>query len=204
MQIKKFTGYKDFCAEAIQALGKMKGEHDSVMVAAFYEDAMALIKEFARYDIVVLHSLDIQDFGWANYDREYYITLAKNIEGHEGEYALYCEKAYLSDKDVYLYGECDIAYFANDCHSRMLNRIVSNQRYEVSFFDDEEYDEDKSCFDDCDCADCPYDNSDDVYVNEDMKGFTISSSDKHGYSCVSFYSTDEEQVKEMLKYYRKL
>lgn len=200
MQIKKFNGYKEFCTEVIQTMDNIKGTYASIMVAAFYEDAVALIKEFARYDIVTLYSLDIQDFLWDGYDREYCITLVKNLDGHEGEYALHCEKAYLKEKDVYLYGECDIAYFANDCHSRMLSRNSSGTCYEVRFFDDEEED----CIAECDCQDCMCSTKHEVHLNEDMKGFTISSSDKHGYSCISFYSTDEKYVHDMLKYYREL
>ena len=42
-----------------------------------------------------------------------------------------------------------------------------------------------------------------IKMDDDMKGFSISTSDDYGYSSFSSYSTDEDLVRKMLKNYKK-
>lgn len=79
---------------------------------------------------------------------------------------------------------------------------TSEYEYVYTFaLEDESVDEHEDC--DGDCEHCPYgDEADDVELNEDTHGFTISGSDGKGTWSHSFYSTDQELVKEMLKLWR--
>ena len=185
MKTKKFEDFSSFCKDVIDSMESVK---QTISIACFYEEATEIIKYLSRYDKVRLFSIELRDFMWNGYDKEYYITLSKD---EEGDYLLYCEQAYVEEKDIYLFVECDIAYIVEDCSSRIIKRMSSNVSYETRFFDDEE--------DVCSCKTCDCKTE----IDEDMKGFTISTSDDYGYSSFSFHATDKNLVKEILRLYKK-
>lgn len=189
MEIKKYNDYSEFVKSVMD---NMESVRQNITIVAFYEDASAILKHIAKYEKSILHSIDIHDYMWENYDSEYYITLSKD---DEGDYLIYCEKAYDDKKDVYLYGESNIVYIAEDCSAKVLKRLYSDIYYEVRFFDDEEDDFDKMVK--------TMMNVDEIEMDEDMKGFTVSRSDDYGFSTFSFHSTDEDLVKRVLKDYKK-
>jgi hypothetical protein len=190
MKVRNFSDFSSFCKDVIDNMESVK---QTISIACFYEDAVEIVKGLSKYDKVRLFSIELRDFMWDGYDNEYYITLSKD---EEGDYLLYCEKAYVKEKDIYFFVECDIAYIAEDCSSRIIKRMSSNVFYETRFFDDEE--------DFCSCEKCADKlKIGEIEIDEDMKGFTVSTSDDYGYSSFSFHATDENFVKEILKLYKK-
>lgn len=189
MQVKNFDEFSKFADEIILNMNNVK---NNITIVAYYEDAVEILRELIKTDKVDIYSIDIHDYYWDNYDNEYYITVSKSEDG----YILYCEKAYNVKKDIYLYSETNILYIASDCNSRILQRINSDVAYEVRFCDDDEED-------DFDKMVKTMMNVEEIKMDEDMKGFTISHSDDYGYSSFSFHSTDESLVRDMLKNYKK-
>ena len=104
-------------AEAMYNEIANKGKNE-VMFVGFYEDAIEVIKELMMFDEVMPHSLEIHPVDWDWYDREYYVTLDKNLE-------LWCEEGYNlnEDNEFYYESEADVLFIADDCNSVILRKI---------------------------------------------------------------------------------
>lgn len=202
MDIRNFKTYEDF---AYAVIGKMSSVESTIDIVCFYEDAKQIIRELILTGACTIGCIDIAYEACNGYELEYYLSVSKM----DDEWQIWCQEAFDKDKDIYLYGEADICYIFGDCNSRILRRLKSPIVYEVHVDEmDEEYEDDICMCPEC-CAEREMNNKkssvphSDIKMDDDMKGFTISSSDDYGYSSFSFHSTDESLVKEMLKVYKK-
>lgn len=209
MDSKVFESYEDFACEIVQ---KMQYVEDAIDIVCFYEDARTMIRELILTGACTVGCVDIHDPEWKGYDKEYYITVSKVIDD---EWTIWCEPAMREHETDYIYGEADICYLFDNCSSRIIKRIKSSLCYETTIADKDDFE----CDGDCANYDLNENQDIDSYFNhtkvqhkpktenikmdDDMKGFTISTSDDYGYSSFSFHSTDESLVKEMLKNYKK-
>jgi len=199
---------------------------ECVSAVCHYELATALLSELIQSDIPI-GQIDISDYEWSGYDREYMVTI---MDGN-----VYCNQAYGRkvdgySKDEYIESSSDIVYVHQDCNSKILKYIDCDEIYEFSIYDVDEFTD----FDDieCDCFECKHDEclcdrcSDVDDDNDDEDDGTISycsdsstvSKDKNGkptgftrsWSIVdedgtyqsttySYYCSDEDMLRKAAK-----
>lgn len=132
-----FDDFEDLACDIADAYDSLKCEDfEDVAIIAKYEEARKIIKELIciGYDI---HSLEIHDELWENYNSEFIISLYDN--------ELWCEPM-LREKG-YIDEESPVIYVLNNCSSKVIPYCKGKVVYEVSVGDDEdEYD--------CDCSEC--------------------------------------------------
>jgi len=164
------------------------------MFVGKYEDAADVIKYLLTYDDTLVSNITINDFEIYGYDKEFYVSL-------DTEKMVWCEKAYCEENSDYLMTEEPFVLVADDCNSAVLKKIISNNILEVSFEDEEECD--------CNCSCCGCNDNHEVItrVAKDkdgkMKGFEKSWTTNDGNynyeTTYSFYSSNENMLKEMLE-----
>ena len=205
MDIRNFESFEDLAFEVVE---KMQCVEDGIDIIALYDDAREIIRELILTGACTVGSMELHDPEWCGYNKEFYITVSKCFDD---EWTIWCEPAMRENETEYIYGEADICYLLDNCSSRIIHRIKSSVLYETSIVGEGAEFE---C--DGDCANCDLNEdfgdamkiqkkpkTETINMDDDMKGFTISTSDDYGYSSFSFHSTDESLVKEMLKIYKK-
>ena len=135
MKRLEFYDYEEFACAVADIYDSLKGEDfEDVAIIAKYEEARQIIKELLclGYDI---HSLEIHDELWENYNSEFIISLYDN--------ELWCEP--MLRENGYIDEESPIIYVLNNCSSKVIPYCKGKVVYEVSVGDDE---------DGCDCSEC--------------------------------------------------
>lgn len=186
-----FEDYKDFACAVSDTYDRVKSddEYNSVDVVAKYEDAKEIIRELIGIGYGIAF---IDKFGnpeWDGYDDAFVISLLDD--------EIWCEPV---KRDAgYIFVEADVVYIFDDCNSKIIPKIESDEVYEVGIGN--EYDECDGDCENCDCHDDTY-----LHTSEDedgnTHGFTASRSDGDSYMSYSFYSSDElshEDIQKMLK-----
>lgn len=174
---------------------------NEVMFVGCYEDAVSVIKNLLIFDEITPYHICIKSEDWDGYDKEYYVTL-------DDKFNIWCEKAYSFELNNYLYDETERLFIADDCNSIILNKIICNKdsMYEVSYNLDDECE----CGDNCECCQCSEKNNNHeetthVVIDKDgtIRGFEKSWSthadDMDYHSTYSFFSSNEDILKNMLE-----
>lgn len=185
-----FEDYENFACAVSDIYDRVKSddEYNSVDVVAKYEDAKEIIREFVGigYDIAFINELANPE--WDGYDDAFVISLLDD--------EIWCEP--VKRKDGYIFVEADVVYIFDDCNSKIIPKIESDEVYEVEIGN---YD---GC--DGDCENCPSHDETYLHTSEDedgnTHGFTASKSDGDFYMSYSYYSSDElshEDIQKMLK-----
>ena len=122
---------------------------ECISVVCHYELATALLSELIQSDIPI-GQIDISDYEWSGYDREYMVTI---MDGN-----VYCNQAYGRkvdgySKDEYIESSSDIVYVHQDCNSKILKYIDCDEIYEFSIYDVDDFDDFE-----CDCFKCRHEN----------------------------------------------
>ena len=128
-----FEDFEDLACDVADTYDSLKCEDfEDVAIIAKYEEARQIIKELIciGYDI---HSLEIHDELWENYDAEFIISLYDN--------KLWCEPM-LREKG-YIDEESPVIYVLDNCSSKVIPYCKGKTVYEVTVGDDE-----------CSCDDC--------------------------------------------------
>lgn len=184
-------------------------ELSDITVVACYNAAKEIVTNLIcmGYKMYDIHLCDPEIDAYFN---EYYISL--NSDG------VWCERA-IGDKG-YLFTESSLVYVLDDCSSKVLNNIESENIIEVcvGFCDecDEHRNKNVRVGQDDDCNECEF--LDDCLKLEkeffdkgsgsieltcdDMPGFSLCKETDNSSTRISFYSTDKDLVKEMAKFYR--
>lgn len=174
MEKKQYENIMEFCEDLVDTYECLEDEDNmGVSVVAKYEEAKEIISCLCIFDYDI-NFIEIEPIECDGYSDEYIISLVND--------EIYCEKNKRDGK--YLYSESDYAFVFDDCNSKCLNYIHSDTFYEVSIFDEENFELEDEFEDDCDCA---------VSVDSDgdMHGFTLQKSSEDSYSSISFYSTEK-------------
>ena len=110
-------------------------DEEDVVIISKYEEARQIIKELLciGYD---LHSVEIHDDLWENYDAEYVISLYDN--------SVWCEP--MLRENGYIEEEAPVIYVLDNCSSKVIPYCKGKNVYEVTVGDDE-----CSC-DECECV----------------------------------------------------
>lgn len=138
-----FDDHEDFACAVSDVYDRVKSddEYNSVDVVAKYEDAKEIIRELVGigYDIAFINELANPE--WGGYDDAFVISLLDD--------EIWCEP--VKRKDGYIFVEADVVYIFDDCNSKIVPKIESDEVYEVGIGDfDDEYD------DECTCSECKY------------------------------------------------
>ena len=133
-----FDDFEDFACAVADTYDALDGEDfEDVAIIAKYEEARQIIKELLclGYDI---HSLEIHDYLWENYDAEFIISLYDN--------ELWCEP--MLRENGYIKEQAPVIYVLDNCSSKVIPYCKGKTVYEVSVGDDED---DECCCDECKC-----------------------------------------------------
>ena len=185
-----FEDYEDFACVVSNTYDRIKSddEYNSIEVVAKYEDAKEIIRELIGMGYGIAFINELADPEWDGYDDAFVISLLDD--------EIWCEP--VKRKDGYIFVEADVVYVFDDCNSKIIPKIESDEVYEVEVGN----------YDDCDgdCENCP--SHDETYLhtseNEDgnTHGFTASRSDGDSYMSYSYYSSNKlshEDIQKMLK-----
>lgn len=102
-----------------------KDELNSVCVIAKYEEAREILSTLISSMGYGIACIDISDVLANNYADEYVISLFEN--------KVWCEPA--KRGNVYLTLECDYVYLLDNCNSKIIPKIESDEVYEVGIGD---------------------------------------------------------------------
>lgn len=178
----------------------IEDDFEDVMFVGMYDDAIAVLKTLSQFDETNLYYIDIAPEGFNKYNKEYFITLKDNMD-------IWCEKGYDIDNNCYLIDSTECLFIADDCNSTILKTIEcdKNNIYEVGYNLEEECE--GNC-EECHCDEEMNDNRHEaitrVATDEDgkLRGFEKSwethEDGLHYHSTYSFYSSNEDMLKDML------
>ena len=128
-----FDDFEDLACDIADTYDSLDGEDfEDVAIIAKYEEARQIIKEllYLGYDI---HSVEIHDDLWENYDAEYVISLYDN--------SIWCEP--MLRKNGYIEEYAPVIYVLDNCSSKVIPYCKGKNVYEVTVGDDE-----------CGCDEC--------------------------------------------------
>lgn len=179
-----FENIESLVCDIADKFDSLTDEFVDVSVIAKYDEMKEIIRELIcmGYDIA---SLEIHKEEFEEYWDEYILSITKE----SGTPVIWCEK--FKRENGYITEDSSITYVMDNCSSKVIPNVKSKIQFEVSLNDDNE----------CNCGDCDckYTESskDD---NGETHGFTQSwTGDNGSYYSRSFYSSDTDLVKEMLK-----
>ena len=173
-----FNDFEDLACSVADTYDSLKGkDYEDVAIIAKYEEARQIIKELLciGYDI---HSINIIDEEYGEYDAEYIISI------YDDE--IWCEQ--MLRENGYLTDDSPVMYVLDNCSSKVIPYCKGKTVYEVSVGIDED--------DECGCDECECACKKDIYVETDgdMHGFSVNHSGENGWSSYSFYSTNMDLV----------
>lgn len=136
-----FEDYEDFACAVSDAYDKVKSndEYNSVDIVAKYEDAKEIIRELIGIGYGIAFIDELADPEWDGYDDAFVVSLLDD--------EIWCEPV-KRDRE-YIFVEADVVYIFDDCNSKIIPKIESNEVYEVEIGNE---------YDDCDgdCENCDY------------------------------------------------
>ena len=132
-----FEDYEDFACTVSDVYDRVKSddEYNSVDVVAKYEDAKEIIRELVGIGYGIAFINELADPEWDGYDDAFVISLLDD--------EIWCEP--VKRKDDYIFVEADVVYIFDDCNSKIIPKIESDEVYEVEIGNE---------YDDCDCENC--------------------------------------------------
>ena len=172
-----FDDFEDLACSVADTYDSLKGEdYEDVAIIAKYEEARQIIKEllYIGYDI---HSVNIIDEEYGEYDAEYIISLYGDEVWCE---PMLREKGYITD-------DSPVMYILDNCSSKVIPHCKGKTVYEVTVGE-----EDCDC-DECECA-CQKDEKQDT---------TSTPTTKSTYKINNKEVTKEEFDKEFEKFEEK-
>ena len=128
-----FDDFEELACDITDTYDSLDGEDfEDVAIIAKYEEARQIIKEllYLGYDI---HSVEIHDDLWENYDAEYVISLYDN--------SIWC--APMLREHGYIEESAPVIYVLDNCSSKVIPYCKGKNVYEVTVGDDE-----------CGCDEC--------------------------------------------------
>lgn len=176
-------------------------EGNEVTFIGLYDDVSAIIGALIVYgeDELTIERIDIEPVELDGYDKEYYVSLTKDME-------LWCCKAYTPEHGCYLFDETGVVFIADDCNSKIIESVDYDEIFEVGYAHDE-----LECDGDCEnCNKEPDKHEVITRVTMDdagkLRGFEKSwDSTEDGitfHSTYTFYSSDEKMLRDMLENFK--
>ena len=185
-----FSDLENFCSFILDVYEDNLNEDFDLDIVVHYDFAKDIISTLSQYYDMCYVGIEKPDFD--GYNREYIISL--NADG------LWCTPAFRDDH--YIHDEPQMLFIHEDCNSALLKTIKCEDSYEICFAEEVEFDGD--------CEKCPFADledgvldEEDFEIDDDLHGFTLSTTDDGSYKYISFYSTEKIDdigvVKELIK-----
>ena len=117
-----FNDFEDLACSVSDTYTSLKDEgFDDIAIIAKYEEAKHIIKNLLciGYDV---HSIEIHDYLWDNYDAEFVISLYDN--------KVWCEP--FLRENGYINEESPVIYILDNCSSKVIPHCKGKNVYEVS------------------------------------------------------------------------
>ena len=117
-----FNDFEDLACSVSDTYASLKDEgFDDIAIIAKYEEAKHIIKNLLciGYDV---HSIEIHDYLWDNYDAEFVISLYDN--------KVWCEP--FLRENGYINEESPVIYILDNCSSKVIPHCKGKIVYEVS------------------------------------------------------------------------
>ena len=132
-----FEDYEDFACAVSDVYDRVKSddEYNSVDVVAKYEDTKEIIRELIGIGYGIAFINELADPEYDGYDDAFIISLLDD--------EIWCEP--VKRKNGYIFVEADVVYIFDDCNSKIVPKIESDEVYEVEIGDF-----------DYDCENCDY------------------------------------------------
>ena len=124
-----FNDFEDLACSVSDTYASLKDEgFDDIAIIAKYEEAKHIIKNLLciGYDV---HSIEIHDYLWDNYDAEFVISLYDN--------KVWCEP--FLRENGYINEESPVIYILDNCSSKVIPHCKGKNVYEVSVGIGEDY-----------------------------------------------------------------
>lgn len=169
---------------------------EAVTFVGHCEDVVLILKYLLVFDETTPCCINIEDVELNGYEKEYYISLDINMN-------VWCSPAYKYKTGDYFFLETDRLYIANDCNFELLGYVEceNDEVYEVT------YDSDDEC--QGEDTNVPEKDSHEIITrvarDKDgrLRGFEKScntvENGMHYHSTYSFYSSNEDMLKNMLE-----
>ena len=177
-----FEDYGEFACIVSGAYDRVKldDKYTSVNVIAKYEDAKEIICKLVEMGYGISFITDFADPGFDGYDDAFVISLLDD--------EIWCEP--VKREKGYIFVEAEVVYIFDDCNSKIIPKIESDEVYEVEMSD--EYDDCDN--DECNCCNChEYTccNENKVVLDRDddgnIHGFTSFKGNDYGYAKHELY-----------------
>ena len=122
-----FEDYEDFACAVADTYDRVKSDdkYNSVDVVAKYEDTKEIIRELVGmgYGIAFINKLANPEYN--GYDDAFVISLLDD--------EIWCEP--VKRKDGYIFVEAEVVYIFDNCNSKIIPKIESDELYEVEIGD---------------------------------------------------------------------
>lgn len=174
---------------------------NEVMFVGHYEDIVMVFKELLIFDDTVPYHIKMTSEDLNGYDKEYCIILDNDMN-------IWCEPAYITKENSYLYLFTERLFIADDCNSAILKNVEcdNDDIYEVSYDLDHECECDGKC-EHCHCSEKDDNHEEITHVAVDKNGtirgfeksWSIHEDGMDYHSTYSFYSSNEDMLKNMLE-----
>lgn len=132
-----FEDYEDFACAVSDTYDRVKSndEYNTIDVVAKYEDVKQIIYELIGMGYGIAFVNELANPEYDGYDDAFVISLLDD--------EIWCEPVKRDDK--YIFVEADVVYIFDDCNSKIIPNIESDEVYEVEIGDF-----------DYDCENCEY------------------------------------------------
>lgn len=122
-----FEDYEYFACAVSDVYDRVKSddEYNSVDVVAKYEDAKEIIRELVGIGYGITFINELADPEWDGYDDAFVVSLLED--------QIWCEP--VKRKNGYIFVEADVVYIFDDCNSKIIPKIESDEVYEVEIGD---------------------------------------------------------------------
>lgn len=122
-----FEDYENFACAVSDVYDRVKSddEYNSVDVVAKYEDAKEIIRELVGIGYGIAFINELADPEWDGYDDAFVVSLLDD--------EIWCEP--VKRKDGYIFVEADVVYIFDNCNSKIIPKIESDEVYEVGIGD---------------------------------------------------------------------
>ena len=189
-----FDDVADLCDAILEVNDLNEGNEDfyGVSIVGHYDIIAEVLNYLLKTTSLEMYDISLCPSEVNGYYDEYILSI--DLEG-----MLWCEEA--KHEDRYLQTEKEVIFVHSDVNSKF---VIANKDQTMIEFDFED-----EC--DYDCENCPYSEIEDddfdltehLDIDDDLYGFTLSSSDNNSYRSVSYHSTEKIDniniVKELIE-----
>lgn len=178
MNTLHFDDYDDFATEICKKYERIKlyDNLDSIDIVGKYEDIKEIMTTLIAFGYGIAFITEFANPEWDCYEDEFILSLNDD--------EVWCEPA--KRETGYLHPEAKVVYLLDDCNSKIVPLIESDEIYEVEIG---EY----KCDGDCDNCELGKDKPNIAFDKDEdgnIHGFTSSKSDENGYEKYEYYSSE--------------